>query len=84
LVLALFGTGLRGYGDCLAAGASCKITAQVGGVDAQVTYIGPQGQFVSLDQVNVVLPRSLFRNVTARVTLQINDRPLNSVEVFIK
>jgi uncharacterized protein (TIGR03437 family) len=84
LILALFGTGLRGYGDCLATGASCKITAQVGGYDAQVNYIGPQGQFVSLDQVNVVLPRSLPRNITAKVTLRINDRQLNPVVIVIK
>ncbi len=50
--LILFGTGLRAAGT-----KGVSVTA--GGASATVTYAGPQGAFVGLDQVNVLLPRSL-------------------------
>ncbi|MBI1898765.1 MAG: hypothetical protein HYS04_19855 [Acidobacteria bacterium] len=50
LFLLLFGTGLRFAGN---------VSATVGGVNAPVTYAGPQSEFPGLDQVNMQLPRSL-------------------------
>lgn len=53
VVLVLFGTGIRHYGSSLGIGA------YIGGVSAEILYAGPQGAFVGLDQVNVLLPRSV-------------------------
>jgi uncharacterized protein (TIGR03437 family) len=50
--LLLYATGLRAAGT---GGVSVKI----GGVDAPVLFAGANGQFVSVDQVNVQIPRSL-------------------------
>ena len=53
LFLLLFGTGFRrhyGLGS---------IGAKLGGVDAQVTYAGPQGEYIGLDQLNLRVPREL-------------------------
>ncbi len=35
------------------------MTAKIGGVDAQVVFAGPQGEFAGLDQVNLRLPDGL-------------------------
>ena len=50
--LLLYATGLRAAGT---GGVSVKI----GGVDAPVLFAGANGQFVSVDQVNVQIPPSL-------------------------
>jgi len=85
LYLALFGSGLRSYQSvCASAGANCQITARIGLTEAQVTYLGAQGDFAGLDQINIHLPRTMDRNVTARINLTINGKSLNAVEVVIK
>ncbi|MGH9768924.1 MAG: virginiamycin B lyase family protein [Blastocatellia bacterium] len=85
LILALFGSGLRGYQSaCGSSGANCQIGSRVGLTEAPVTYIGPQGSLVGVDQINILLPRALPRNVTARINLTINGNPLNAVEVVFK
>ena len=49
--LILFGTGFRGL----------DVLPQVwlGGTEAEVTYAGPQGEFVGLDQINIRLPSAV-------------------------
>ena len=49
----MFGTGLRGRTSLEA------VKLKIGGIDAPVAYVGAQGDFAGLDQVNVLLPRSL-------------------------
>jgi uncharacterized protein (TIGR03437 family) len=53
--LSLYGTGLRNTLNLSpeATGATC----QVAGFDATVAYVGAQGYFAGLDQVNILLPR---------------------------
>jgi uncharacterized protein (TIGR03437 family) len=75
--LVLFGTGIR-FRTNLAA-----VSAKVGGVDAQVTFAGPQGTFVGLDQINVRLPRSLIGRGEVAVTLTVNGIVTNTVNVNI-
>jgi uncharacterized protein (TIGR03437 family) len=53
LFLSLFGTGLRFATD---------VSVEIGGVKGAVVYSGPQNEFAGLDQVNVLLPRTLPRN----------------------
>jgi uncharacterized protein (TIGR03437 family) len=76
--LVLFGTGLR-FNSGLAA-----VAAQVGGLGAEVQYAGQQPQFVGLDQVNLLLPRSLAGRGEVTVTLTIDGAAANPVKVHIK
>lgn len=76
--LVLFGTGIR-YNSGLA-----NVRAQVGGVDAEVTYAGPQPQFVGLDQVNIRLPRSLAGRGDVDVVLTVDGKVANTVRVSIR
>jgi uncharacterized protein (TIGR03437 family) len=61
--LFIFGTGLQDAG-------TAGVTVTVGGISVPVSYAGPQGGFVGLDQVNAQLPASLAGkgNVTIQVT----------------
>lgn len=54
--LILFGTGIVNQLNNSARTA----TVTIGGAPANVTFIGKQGDFAGLDQVNVLLPRSLI------------------------
>jgi len=76
--LVLFGTGIR-FRSALSA-----VTAKIGGVDAQVMFAGPQGGFVGLDQVNLLIPRSLAGRGEVDVTLIVNGKLANTVKVNIK
>jgi uncharacterized protein (TIGR03437 family) len=49
----LFGTGAR-FRSALSA-----VSVRVGGENATVLFVGPQGDFVGLDQLNIQLPRTL-------------------------
>jgi uncharacterized protein (TIGR03437 family) len=61
--LILFGTGFRFRR------ASSPATARIGGVDVPITFDGPQGFFAGLDQVNLLLPRTLAGRGTVDVTV---------------
>jgi len=76
--LILFGTGIRFRSDL------SKVTAKVGGADALVLYAGPQDSFVGLDQVNVVIPRSLVGRGGVDVSLTVEGKMANPVQVSIK
>jgi len=75
--LVLFGTGIR-FRSSLSA-----VTATIGGVDAQVTFAGAQGQFVGLDQVNLRVPRSLIGRGEIDVALMVDGKAANIVNVNI-
>lgn len=75
VVLSVFGTGIRGFTD--------QITATIGGVNAQVLGFAPSGQFAGLDQVNLLVPRSLIGQGVVEVLLVVDGLTLNPVTVTI-
>ncbi len=72
--LILYGTGI---------GISA-VTATVGGLNATVTYSGPQGTYPGLDQVNILLPASLAGKGKVDVVLNAAGKGSNPVYVVIK
>jgi uncharacterized protein (TIGR03437 family) len=74
--LILYGTGLRAR--------NARATATIGGVPAPVEYFGSQGGFVGLDQVNILLPRSLNGRGEVDVTLNIAGQTANPLRISIK
>ena len=76
--LLLFGTGLRGRTSLEA------VKLKIGGVDAPVAYVGAQGDFAGLDQVNVLLPRSLKGRGAVTISCSADTRIANSVTLTIK
>ena len=75
--LILFGTGLQAAGT-----AGVKVTA--GGANATVLYAGPGGGFAGLDQVNVLLPRSLAGKGNVNIQLSASGIAANPVQVTIQ
>lgn len=76
--LILFGTGLR------ARSALSAVTANIGGTNADVTFAGPQGTLVGLDQINLLLPRSLAGKGEVDVTVNVDGLAANVVRVGFK
>ncbi len=74
LYLLLFGTGLRYR-------RAGNVTVSIGGVQTQALYAGAQGGFVGLDQINVLVPRSLAGRGEVDVTVTIDGRTSNTVRV---
>jgi uncharacterized protein (TIGR03437 family) len=75
--LLLFGTGIRGHPSL------SSVTAQIGGVDVEVLYAGAQPDFVGLDQVNLRLPRSLILHTELGITLRVDGKVANVVNIGI-
>ncbi len=78
LVVTLYGTGLRNISSLQNASAS------VGGVSAGLLYVGAQGQFPGLDQVNLVIPRSSAGAGEVPVVLTVDGQTANAVTVNVK
>lgn len=76
--LILYGTGVRGRTSL--AGVNVK----VGGADAPVSFAQAQGSLAGLDQLNVLLPRSLIGRGDADVVLTVDGKVANPVRVQIK
>ena len=76
--LLLFGTGLRGRSGLTAS------SALMGGVNAQVLYVGAQGDLVGLDQVNVTVPRTLMGRGEVDLVLTVDGKAANTVRVNFK
>jgi uncharacterized protein (TIGR03437 family) len=76
--LILYGTGFRFRS------APSAVTVKIGGVDAQPYYVGAQGGFIGLDQLNVLLPRSLAGRGETPVTITVDGQTSNTVTVNIK
>jgi len=76
VALELFGTGIRAHSGTL----SCKI----GSTTLPVAFAGPQGTFVGLDQVNVLLPKSLRGAGTVNVVLTVDGQAANTVTLNFK
>jgi uncharacterized protein (TIGR03437 family) len=77
-VLVLFGTGIRGVSSLDA------VRATVGGIQAQVMYAGAQATFAGLDQVNLLVPRSLAGRGVLDVAVTVDGKPTNPVQVSIR
>jgi uncharacterized protein (TIGR03437 family) len=73
--LILYGTGIRNAGG--------NVTAAIHGVNAPVTYSGPQGVIAGLDQVNVLLPQQLAGSGTVNVALTAGSIAANLVNITI-
>ncbi len=76
--LILNGTGIRGRTSLAA------VTATIGGTSAPVSFAGPQGDFVGLDQINVGIPRSLIGRGDVDVVLTVDGKITNTVKINIK
>ncbi|HWQ36171.1 MAG TPA: hypothetical protein VNQ79_25260 [Blastocatellia bacterium] len=76
--LILFGTGVR---FCQ---SNRSATVKIDGETAEVLYLGPQGQFVGLDQINVRLSRNLIGRGDVSLSLTAEGLVSNTVRLKIK
>ena len=76
--LILFGTGIRQRSSLSSA------IATIGGVYAEVSYAGAQGDFTGLDQVNVRVPRSLAGRGEIDVLLTVEAQMGNAARINIR
>jgi uncharacterized protein (TIGR03437 family) len=76
--LVLFGTGIRGRT------ALSNVMAAIGGVNALAGYAGAQGDFAGLDQVNLLVPRSLIGRGEVDVVLIVDGQTARSVKINLK
>jgi uncharacterized protein (TIGR03437 family) len=76
--LLLYGTGFRKRN------VSLPVVCTVGGVAAEVTYAGEQGQYVGLDQINVRLPRGAASGNEVEVRMTVDGLTVNAVRVALQ
>ncbi len=76
--LLLFGTGIR------LRGSLSGVAVNIGGLGAQVSYAGQQGDFVGLDQINVLLPKALAGRGEVDLVLSVDGKPANTVRVSVR
>ena len=76
--LELFGTGIRGRTSL------SGVSVTLGGTAMQVSYAGTQPTYAGLDQVNVLLDRSLIGKGTLPLQLTVDGVQANPVTVNIK
>jgi uncharacterized protein (TIGR03437 family) len=76
--LELYGTGIRGR-----TGLS-GVSVTLGGTTLQVSYAGAQGTYAGLDQINVLLDRSLIGRGAIPLQLTVDGVPANPVVVNMK
>jgi len=77
VVLLIFATGVRGAGRG-------KVQVTMGGETAEVLGFAAQGQFVGLDQINAIIPRSLIGRGEVDVQVIVDGRPANVVTILIQ
>jgi uncharacterized protein (TIGR03437 family) len=73
--LVLFGTGVRNRG------ALAEVTVEAGGTQLPVAYAGASPDLAGVDQVNVFLPASLRGRGEQTITLRVNGKASNGVNV---
>jgi len=76
--LILFGTGLRNRNSL------ADVKTQIGGVDVPPAFAGAQGDLLGLDQINLLLPRSLAGRGKVDVVLTVDGLTANGVSVSMK
>jgi uncharacterized protein (TIGR03437 family) len=65
-------------------GGSATVSATVGGIDAPVSYAGPQGFWPGLDQVNIFLPRTLIGKGKVEVVINASGKVSNPAYVTVR
>jgi uncharacterized protein (TIGR03437 family) len=75
MYLHLYGTGIRGRS---------AVGAKIGGVDATVSYAGPVAGVPGLDEVQILMPRSLAGRGEAAVELTVDGKRANTVAVSLQ
>lgn len=78
VVLELYGTGIRGRS------ALAAVTCKIGSTTLAPLYAGPQGTDVGLDQVNILLPKSLRGAGNVTVQLTVDGQAANPVSLNFK
>ncbi|MCI0392688.1 MAG: SBBP repeat-containing protein [Acidobacteria bacterium] len=73
-----FGTGIRNRSTLAA------VTAKIGGLDAEVTFGGAQGDFFGVDQVNLRMPRALAGRGDVEIVITADGKITNAVRAFVK
>ena len=76
--LELYGTGLRNRSSLN------NVTVTLGTAALTTTYAGPQGTYTGLDQINVILDRSLIGQGLLTLQLTADGQPANPVQLTIK
>ena len=76
--LIAYGTGLRFRSSI----ANSAVT--VGGANAELLFLGPQGVFVGLDQANIRLSRALIGKGDVEVKVTVDGKTANTVRINIK
>jgi uncharacterized protein (TIGR03437 family) len=76
VVLELFGTGIRGH--------SGTVTCKIGSAALTASYAGTQGGYVGLDQLNILLPKSLRGSGAVTVALMVDGQAANAVNLSFK
>ena len=76
--LILFGTGTR-FRSSLTA-----VSARIGGVEMPALFVGAQGDFVGLDQINLQIPRSLIGRGEVEIRLTADGQQANLVTISVK
>ena len=76
--LLLYGTGVRGRSGINA------VKVFIGGASSEVSYAGPQGDYVGLDQINARIPRSLAGRGNVTITVTVDGSAANAVTANIK
>lgn len=77
IFLILFATAVQGRSNLSA------VEVTIGGLSAEVSYAGPQGDFFGLDQLNIEIPRSLAGQGLVDVLLTVDGFVANIVQVSI-
>jgi hypothetical protein len=78
LFLVAFGTGVRGRASL------SDVTMTIGGVNVPVSYAGPQGNMVGVDQINAEIPRELEGRGDLNVVLTVKGKASNVVKINLK
>jgi len=76
LFLILFGTGLR-------RATLGAVNAQTGGETVETLFVGAQGGFAGLDQINLSLPRTLAGRGEVDVALSVDGKATNTLRIAL-
>jgi len=79
VILEMFGTGVRFHSN-----SASSVTMKIGGADTQIFYAGLTPGLVGLDQVDVVIPRSLIGRGNVDMVLTVDGQTANTVRISIR
>jgi uncharacterized protein (TIGR03437 family) len=61
-----------------------NVAVKIGGINATVSFAAAQGGLVGLDQLNVLLPRSLAGRGEVEIAVLVDDKAANIVTVNVR